>query len=119
MVSVTSLGVTTTVNLIVLQTFVIITIVSGENSISPRTLMFVSQVCVLILMLMNGPKISWHVPNHAEIDLALQIFKDLVDPTLTLLNDLLADGSSLISFWATRVLTMRLITRCNTQCYMA
>jgi uncharacterized protein YggT (Ycf19 family) len=38
-------------------------------------------------------KILWHVPNHTEISLALQIFKELVEPTLKLLNNLLTDGN--------------------------
>lgn len=35
-------------------------------------------------------KITWHVPNEEEIDLALQIFSELVEPCLEKLNQLLS-----------------------------
>jgi proteasome activator subunit 4 len=37
-------------------------------------------------------KLSWHVPDLAEIDFALQLFRELVEPTLSLLEGLLEDG---------------------------
>lgn len=36
-------------------------------------------------------KVSWHHPNDSEIDFAIQIFKDLVEPTMSLLDELLSD----------------------------
>ncbi|KDQ54765.1 hypothetical protein JAAARDRAFT_71570 [Jaapia argillacea MUCL 33604] len=37
-------------------------------------------------------KISWHVPNDEEIRFALQIFKDIVEPTMDELDKLLTEG---------------------------
>ncbi|KAJ7071321.1 hypothetical protein C8F01DRAFT_1216892 [Mycena amicta] len=37
-------------------------------------------------------QISWHVPSAAEIDCALQMFKELVEPTLDILEQLLDRG---------------------------
>ncbi|KAJ3973169.1 hypothetical protein EV361DRAFT_980091 [Lentinula raphanica] len=38
--------------------------------------------------------ISWHVPNDEEIDFAIEVFRELVEPTLTTLDHLLSDASS-------------------------
>lgn len=46
-------------------------------------------------------KIAWHVPNDAEIDFVLQLFKDVIEPTLQLLRGLLEKSgakSSLFHF---------------------
>ncbi|EDR15426.1 uncharacterized protein LACBIDRAFT_301740 [Laccaria bicolor S238N-H82] len=43
--------------------------------------------------LYRSDEISWHVPDPEEIGFALQIFKELVEPTLTALEDLLAPGN--------------------------
>ena len=40
---------------------------------------------------------SWHVPNEEEIEFILEIFKDIVEPTLGMLEVLLEDGMCLIS----------------------
>ena len=37
-------------------------------------------------------KVSWHVPNEAEIAFALRLFRELVEPTLSRLENLLDDG---------------------------
>ncbi|KAF8213398.1 hypothetical protein K438DRAFT_1902498 [Mycena galopus ATCC 62051] len=39
-------------------------------------------------------KVSWHVPTTAEIDFTLRIFKELVEPTLNLLLELLKPGTA-------------------------
>ncbi|THV06091.1 hypothetical protein K435DRAFT_44420 [Dendrothele bispora CBS 962.96] len=44
-------------------------------------------------------KISWHVPDDEEIDFTLQIFRELVEPTLTTLNDLLKPGVVRDAIW--------------------
>ena len=38
---------------------------------------------------------SWHVPNEDEIDFVLEVFRDIVEPTLEMLEALLEDGISL------------------------
>jgi len=42
-------------------------------------------------------KMSWHVPSEEEIEFILEVFRDIVEPTLGLLEALLEDGISLIS----------------------
>ena len=37
--------------------------------------------------------VSWHVPNEQEIDFVLQIFRELVEPTLATLEGLLQPGT--------------------------
>lgn len=39
---------------------------------------------------------TWHVPNDDEIDFALQIFRELVDPTLIVIEDLFKPGLYII-----------------------
>ena len=36
---------------------------------------------------------SWHVPNEEEIELVLEAFRDIVEPTLGMLEALLEDGT--------------------------
>lgn len=43
---------------------------------------------------------SWHVPNEEEIDFILEVFRDIVEPTLGMLEALLEDG---MCFNSTRV----------------
>jgi len=43
------------------------------------------------------PQMSWHVPNEEEIEFILEVFRDIVEPTLGMLEALLEDGMSLIS----------------------
>ncbi|KAJ3990413.1 hypothetical protein F5890DRAFT_1398687 [Lentinula detonsa] len=38
--------------------------------------------------------ISWHVPNDEEIDFAIEVFRELIEPTLVNLDHLLSDYSS-------------------------
>ena len=38
---------------------------------------------------------SWHVPSEEEIDFVLEIFREIVEPTLEMLEALLEDGMSL------------------------
>ncbi|KAI0067819.1 hypothetical protein BV25DRAFT_1794335 [Artomyces pyxidatus] len=45
-------------------------------------------------------KISWHVPNGEELDFALEVFKEIVEPTLGALEKLLEPGKSLRGVWA-------------------
>ena len=40
---------------------------------------------------------SWHVPSEEEIDFILEVFRDIVEPTLGMLEALLEDGISLSS----------------------
>ena len=40
---------------------------------------------------------SWHVPSEEEIDFVLEVFRDIVEPTLEMLEALLEDGMSLDS----------------------
>lgn len=40
---------------------------------------------------------SWHVPNEEEVDFVLEVFRNIVEPTLGMLEALLEDGMSLIS----------------------
>ncbi|KAH8100502.1 hypothetical protein BXZ70DRAFT_1022407 [Cristinia sonorae] len=44
-------------------------------------------------------KLSWHVPTAGEIDFALQIFKEIVEPTLDLLDGLLKPGVVHDAIW--------------------
>ncbi|KZT19390.1 hypothetical protein NEOLEDRAFT_1142177 [Neolentinus lepideus HHB14362 ss-1] len=44
-------------------------------------------------------KVSWHVPGDEEIDFALQVFKELVEPTLKQLNQLLENGVPRDAIW--------------------
>ncbi|KAH9947692.1 hypothetical protein B0H21DRAFT_737636 [Amylocystis lapponica] len=44
-------------------------------------------------------KLSWHVPNAEEVDFALQIFRELVEPVLTTLNGLLEPGVVRDAVW--------------------
>lgn len=37
----------------------------------------------------NFVKVSWHVPNDEEVDFALAIFRELIEPTLIMLENLL------------------------------
>ncbi|CAA7258799.1 unnamed protein product [Cyclocybe aegerita] len=43
--------------------------------------------------------IAWHVPNSRELDFALRIFRELVEPTLTLLEGLLKPGIVRDAIW--------------------
>jgi len=40
---------------------------------------------------------SWHVPSEEEIEFILEVFREIVEPTLGMLEALLEDGISLIS----------------------
>ena len=40
---------------------------------------------------------SWHVPSEEEIEFILEVFRDIVEPTLGMLEALLEDGMSPIS----------------------
>ncbi|CAL1696420.1 unnamed protein product [Somion occarium] len=44
-------------------------------------------------------QISWHVPNDAEIDFALQIFREVAEPALDSLEELLQPGHTRDSIW--------------------
>lgn len=37
-------------------------------------------------------QVSWHVPDEEELDFALEIFKEIVEPTLERLEHLLEPG---------------------------
>jgi len=41
---------------------------------------------------------TWHVPNAEEIDFALQLFRELVEPAMTRLDLLLETGRSMQHF---------------------
>lgn len=43
---------------------------------------------------------SWHVPSEEEIEFVLETFRDIVEPTLAMLEALLEDGVSLVSTYA-------------------
>ncbi|ESK98482.1 membrane protein [Moniliophthora roreri MCA 2997] len=43
--------------------------------------------------------ISWHVPNNEEIDFAIQVFRELIEPTLQRLEQLLQPGIVRDSDW--------------------
>ncbi|KAJ7785985.1 hypothetical protein B0H16DRAFT_1488812 [Mycena metata] len=45
-------------------------------------------------------KVSWHVPNLEEIDFAIRIFKELVEPTLDVLLRLLDPGATRNAVWS-------------------
>ncbi|KAJ7275353.1 hypothetical protein B0H12DRAFT_1086888 [Mycena haematopus] len=45
-------------------------------------------------------KVSWHVPSAEEIDFTLRIFKELVEPTLDLLLQLLKPGATRNAVWS-------------------
>ena len=38
---------------------------------------------------------SWHVPNDEEVEFALDIFKELIEPTLAMLEKLLETSMGL------------------------
>jgi hypothetical protein len=40
----------------------------------------------------NYGQLSWHVPSDDEIGFAIQIFKDIVDPTISILESLITPG---------------------------
>ncbi|KAL4243081.1 BLM10 family protein [Abortiporus biennis] len=44
-------------------------------------------------------QLSWHVPDDNEIDFALQIMKDLIEPTIDILDDLIQPGAVHDSVW--------------------
>ncbi|KAL0579785.1 Proteasome activator BLM10 [Marasmius crinis-equi] len=44
-------------------------------------------------------KVSWHVPNQEEIDFAVQIFRELIEPTLSTLEELAQPGVSRDAVW--------------------
>lgn len=44
-------------------------------------------------------KISWHVPNQDTIGFALQIFRELVEPTMSILEGLLKPGLTRDAVW--------------------
>jgi proteasome activator subunit 4 len=44
-------------------------------------------------------QVTWHVPNAEEIDFSLRIFKELTEPTLTLLDRLLEPGVTRDAKW--------------------
>jgi proteasome activator subunit 4 len=37
-------------------------------------------------------QVSWHVPDNAEIDFALQVLKEITEPSLSILEGLLKIG---------------------------
>ena len=37
-------------------------------------------------------QISWHVPNAEEVDFALELFREIVEPALAALKSLLENG---------------------------
>nr|GAT49743.1 membrane protein [Mycena chlorophos] len=45
-------------------------------------------------------KISWHVPNADEVDYTLQIFEEIVEPTLTILEKLLDPANARNAVWS-------------------
>ncbi|KAF7339921.1 Membrane protein [Mycena venus] len=45
-------------------------------------------------------KVSWHVPTVEEIDFTLRLFKELVEPTLNLLLELLKSGVTRNAVWS-------------------
>jgi proteasome activator subunit 4 len=53
--------------------------------------------CTSVLVLLISPQLSWHVPSEEEIDFVLEVFRDIVEPTLTMLEALLEDGVPLVS----------------------
>ncbi|KAF9270499.1 ARM repeat-containing protein [Marasmius fiardii PR-910] len=44
-------------------------------------------------------KVSWHVPNDEEIDFTIRVFRELIEPTLSLLEGLLQPGVSRDAIW--------------------
>jgi hypothetical protein len=50
-------------------------------------------------MTLNRFQISWHVPTDPELALALEIFKQLVEPSLELLENLLDDSKKRDAVW--------------------
>jgi hypothetical protein len=53
-------------------------------------------VCLCVHYVLTGinnyGQLSWHVPNDDEIGFAIQIFKDIVDPSISILESLIAPG---------------------------
>ncbi|KAK1232607.1 Proteasome activator BLM10 [Marasmius sp. AFHP31] len=43
--------------------------------------------------------VSWHVPNQEEIDFAIQVFRELIEPTLSILESLLRPGVVRDAIW--------------------
>ena len=50
-------------------------------------------------------QITWHVPDGAEIGFALDIFKEIIEPTLTKLEGFLDPGKFLKYIYAQQLLT--------------
>ena len=48
-------------------------------------------------ILLTSPQLSWHVPSEEEIEFVLEVFRDIVEPTLTMLEALLEDGMTIAS----------------------
>ncbi|RDB28522.1 Proteasome activator complex subunit 4 [Hypsizygus marmoreus] len=46
---------------------------------------------------------SWHVPNNEEIEFALEIFRSLVEPTLSVLENLIAPGLMRDEVWRNEI----------------
>lgn len=45
---------------------------------------------------------SWHVPSEEEIEFVLEVFRDMVEPTLAMLEALLEDGVSHVTIHVDR-----------------
>ena len=50
-------------------------------------------VFIVPLQKLIPQKLSWHVPNDEEIGFAIRIFKEIVEPTLSVLESLVAPGT--------------------------
>ncbi|OBZ79723.1 Proteasome activator complex subunit 4 [Grifola frondosa] len=50
-------------------------------------------------MFNDGRALTWHVPNTEEIDFVLQIFRDLIEPTLNILDGLLESNVTHDAVW--------------------
>jgi proteasome activator subunit 4 len=49
-------------------------------------------------LFLSSSQISWHVPNDEEIELALRIFREVVEPAMDALDGLLQDGTLHVNF---------------------
>jgi hypothetical protein len=50
-------------------------------------------------------QLTWHIPNTREIEFSLRIFEELVEPTLSLLENLIKSGSTYLFLWGRSLFT--------------
>lgn len=60
-------------------------------------------------------QLTWHVPNDEEIDFVLEIFRELIEPALDMLEDLLKQGRYLFRLGGSCFISI-MFYRCSRCC---